>query len=104
MSENLGDVGSYPEGQAIAKHEGEIRFKELNDYLKRVIGSYRRRGRVDDTPLKFDLESAKVEDTPLPLCRLRRAERNHLVSLVSPLPDGRRAASRASRSARGARR
>lgn len=54
-----------PEGYVISVHEGEIEFPSLDRYLSRQIGIYRRRIKLDDTPVRFDLERAKAEPSPL---------------------------------------
>jgi len=54
-----------PEGNVIAEHRGEITFEELDDYLKRTIGKYRRAGTLDERPVRFDLELYRRPDTPL---------------------------------------
>lgn len=54
-----------PEGNLVAYHVGEIKFDELDRYFKGVIPSYRRRGLLDETPLRFDLDTYKVQPTPL---------------------------------------
>ncbi|MCA9156114.1 MAG: redoxin domain-containing protein, partial [Planctomycetales bacterium] len=54
-----------PEGNWIAKHEGEIKFEAFDEMLKRAVPNFRQRGSLDETPLKFALEKERREPTPL---------------------------------------
>lgn len=54
-----------PVGKVIARHEGEFEFDTVNRFLKRQLSTYDRRGVLDETPLRFDLESYRAEPTPL---------------------------------------
>ena len=54
-----------PEGYVIAVHEGEISFAALDRYFSRQVSSYRRRSKLDETPIRFDLERAKRPPSPL---------------------------------------
>ena len=54
-----------PEGKIVAGHSGEIRFEDLDAFLKPAIEYYEKRGLIDKTPLKFELESASEKPTPL---------------------------------------
>jgi DNA-binding beta-propeller fold protein YncE len=54
-----------PEGQVIAGHSGEIDFDTLNQFFKTAIPYYRKKGVLDLTPLRFDLEEYSADRTPL---------------------------------------
>jgi DNA-binding beta-propeller fold protein YncE len=54
-----------PEGYVVATHQGEITFEAIDNYMKRNVGTFRRRGVLDETPLHFDLERSKLPETPL---------------------------------------
>jgi thiol-disulfide isomerase/thioredoxin len=54
-----------PEGKLVAGHSGEIRFEDLDAFLKPVLDYYDKKGLLDKTPLRFELESAKEKPTPL---------------------------------------
>ncbi|MCA9178868.1 MAG: redoxin domain-containing protein [Planctomycetales bacterium] len=54
-----------PEGYVIAVYEGEIGYDKLRTFFTKQIAAYRRRSKLDETPLRFDLERAKVEPSPL---------------------------------------
>jgi thiol-disulfide isomerase/thioredoxin len=54
-----------PEGYIVAGNSGEVTFEVLNDFLKKVIGHYRKRGLIDKTPLQFNLEKYRADATPL---------------------------------------
>ena len=54
-----------PEGYAVWAHSGEATFEQLDAVLRKAAPYYRRNGSLDDRPMSFDLESAKVAQTPL---------------------------------------
>ena len=54
-----------PEGQAVARHSGEIRFEDLDRFLKSALPYYRQKKLLDATPIRFDLLSHQQQDTPL---------------------------------------
>jgi thiol-disulfide isomerase/thioredoxin len=54
-----------PEGNLVGGDSGEIEFKSFDAFMKRHLPYYRRRGLLDLTPLKFDLEAQKERQTPL---------------------------------------
>jgi len=54
-----------PEGYAVWGHSGEFTFEELAAVLKPAIPFYKKKGLLDDKPIKFELESARAEKTPL---------------------------------------
>ena len=54
-----------PEGYAVWGHSGEATFEQLDAVLRKAAPYYRRNGSLDDRPMSFDLESAKVAQTPL---------------------------------------
>ncbi|MEX2112310.1 MAG: thioredoxin-like domain-containing protein [Pirellulales bacterium] len=54
-----------PEGNFVAKNGGEIDFASLDQFFKKVIPYYERKGLLDRTPLRFELARFKATDTPL---------------------------------------
>lgn len=54
-----------PEGKLVAGHSGEIRFEDLDAFLKPAFEYYDKKGLVDNAPIKFELESANEKPTPL---------------------------------------
>jgi len=54
-----------PEGNLVAGNSGEITFETLDAFLTQHLPYYRRKGVLDETPLRFDLERYAVESTPL---------------------------------------
>ena len=54
-----------PEGYAVWGHSGEATFEQVDAVLKKAVPYYRRKGTLDEKPLKLDLESAKMAATPL---------------------------------------
>jgi len=46
-----------PEGNLVAGNSGEITFEDLQTFFKQVIPYYRKKGVLDETPLRFDLEA-----------------------------------------------
>jgi DNA-binding beta-propeller fold protein YncE len=54
-----------PEGNVVWGHGGEVEFKLLDSIIKRGLPYYRRKGVLDETPLRFDLEAYKAKSTPL---------------------------------------
>ncbi len=54
-----------PEGRVIAGDSGEVTFDTMNTFLKKYLPYYKARGTLDETPLRFDLETYKTKPTPL---------------------------------------
>ena len=54
-----------PAGYVIGTWFGEGRFEEIEALLGKTVGEFRQKGGLDDTPLKFALERAKVGNLPL---------------------------------------
>jgi len=54
-----------PEGNVIARDSGEIPFEALKRFFDTAIASYRKRGLLDETPVRFDLERYSAPSTPL---------------------------------------
>ncbi|MBI1901161.1 MAG: redoxin domain-containing protein [Planctomycetia bacterium] len=54
-----------PQGRLVAGHGGEITFEDLDRFLKMTLPYYKKRGLLDETPLRFALEEHKVLATPL---------------------------------------
>jgi sugar lactone lactonase YvrE len=54
-----------PEGYAVWGHSGEITFEQVNALLSKAAPFYRAGGMLDGKPIRFDLESAKMAQTPL---------------------------------------
>ena len=54
-----------PEGNAVWRYSGEVDFALLDQEIKKGLPYYRRKGLLDETPLRFDLEADKAQRTPL---------------------------------------
>ena len=54
-----------PEGNLIAGQSGEVTFEVLDAFFKKAIPYYRRNGLLDETPIHFELEAQKANQTPL---------------------------------------
>lgn len=54
-----------PEGNVVWGRSGEVEFKELDSMVKLGLPYYRRKGVLDEKPLRFELEASKAEKTPL---------------------------------------
>lgn len=54
-----------PDGKIIWRRKGEFKAEEVDGRLKGPIASHKRKGTLSLEPLKLDLESDKVEATPL---------------------------------------
>ncbi len=54
-----------PDGNLVAGDSGEVTFDVLDRFLKQVLPYYRKKGSLDETPLRFDLEAYSAEPTPL---------------------------------------
>jgi thiol-disulfide isomerase/thioredoxin len=54
-----------PEGNLVAGDNGEVQFEVLDRFLKAAIPYYRKKGLLDETPLRFDLEAYASDKTPL---------------------------------------
>lgn len=54
-----------PEGNVIGSHSGEISFAALNEFFSKAIPYYKKRGLLDTTPLRFDLERHHSEHQSL---------------------------------------
>jgi len=54
-----------PEGYAVWGHSGEVTFDQVDSVLKQAIPYYRKKGLLDETPLKFGTEADRAERTPL---------------------------------------
>jgi thiol-disulfide isomerase/thioredoxin len=54
-----------PEGNLVAGHSGEIDFETLDGFFRMALPYYRKKGALDETPLRFDLEAYSAADTPL---------------------------------------
>ena len=54
-----------PQGNLIGSHSGEISFAALNGFFSKAISYYKKRGLLDATPLRFDLERHHSEHQPL---------------------------------------
>jgi DNA-binding beta-propeller fold protein YncE len=54
-----------PEGNAVWARSGEVTFEELDKVLKGAVPYYRKKGLLDATPVRFDLEVHRAEPTPL---------------------------------------
>jgi DNA-binding beta-propeller fold protein YncE len=76
-----------PEGDVVFANSGEFRFEDLDPLMKRGVAYYKAKGTLDQTPIRFDLESHKAQKTPLrfpgkvladaPSRRLFIADSNH---------------------------
>jgi DNA-binding beta-propeller fold protein YncE len=54
-----------PEGNLVAGDSGEVEFEVLDGFFKKVLPYYKKKGLLDETPLRFDLEAYSAEKTPL---------------------------------------
>ncbi len=54
-----------PEGNLVWSRNGEVEFKTLDAAVRAGLPYYRRKGVLDETPLRFDLEADKAQQTPL---------------------------------------
>ena len=54
-----------PEGNLVAGDSGEVEFEVLDRFLKAALPYYRKKGLLDETPLRFDLEAYAAGRTPL---------------------------------------
>ena len=54
-----------PEGNAVWGTGGEIQFEQLDAILKVAIPYYKKKGSLDETPIRFDLLSHQQKGTPL---------------------------------------
>ena len=54
-----------PEGYAVWAHSGEATFEQVDALLKKAVPYYRVAKTLDSRPMRFELESAKVTETPL---------------------------------------
>ncbi|HVX15300.1 MAG TPA: thioredoxin-like domain-containing protein [Pirellulales bacterium] len=54
-----------PEGNLVWGQGGEVEFKTLDAVIKAGLPYYRRKGSLDPTPVRFDLEAYKARSTPL---------------------------------------
>ncbi|HEV3344102.1 MAG TPA: thioredoxin-like domain-containing protein [Pirellulales bacterium] len=54
-----------PEGNLVWGRNGEVEFKQLDQVIKAGLPYYRRKGVLNETLLRFDLEAHKARNTPL---------------------------------------
>lgn len=54
-----------PQGYVIQTLSGEGNYERLNTLIGETVTEFQKNGKLDDTPLKFALERAKVGDLPL---------------------------------------
>ncbi len=54
-----------PEGNMVWGKSGEVEFRLLDAVVKHGLPYYRKKGVLDETPLRFDLEAHKARQTPL---------------------------------------
>jgi len=54
-----------PQGYAVWGQKGEATFEQLDAVLKKGLAYYKRKGLLEAKPIKFDLEAAEVQPTPL---------------------------------------
>jgi len=54
-----------PEGNIVAGHSGEITFEALDAFLQNALPYYEKKGVLDRSPLRFNLEVEKAARTPL---------------------------------------
>ncbi len=54
-----------PEGYAVWGTSGEITAEQVEKLLKPALASYRKKGLLDETPLRFDLEAHRAKATAL---------------------------------------
>jgi DNA-binding beta-propeller fold protein YncE/thiol-disulfide isomerase/thioredoxin len=54
-----------PEGRMIAGEGGEVGFATFDAFIKQHLNFYRRKGVLDEQPLRFDLDAYQAKPTPL---------------------------------------
>ena len=54
-----------PDGYIVGRFVGEGNFAETNTAISETVSEFEKKGKLDETPLKFALERAKVGDLPL---------------------------------------
>jgi DNA-binding beta-propeller fold protein YncE len=54
-----------PEGNLVAMRNGEVDFETLDGFFKPKLDYYRKKGLLNEKPIKFDLEASKAKDAPL---------------------------------------
>jgi DNA-binding beta-propeller fold protein YncE len=54
-----------PEGNLVAGDSGEVEFEVLDRFFKAALPYYKKKGLLDETPLRFDLEAYSASKTPL---------------------------------------
>jgi len=54
-----------PEGNLIAGHSGEIRFEQLEAFLKHAMPYYKKKGTLDESPIRFERLAYRAKQTPL---------------------------------------
>jgi thiol-disulfide isomerase/thioredoxin len=54
-----------PEGNAVFGKSGEFKFEQLDPLMKQAVAYYREKGKLDPTPVRFDLLAHRQEETPL---------------------------------------
>ena len=54
-----------PDGYIIGRWFGEGQFDTIENQIQQAIGDFRKKGNLNEQPLKFALEKAKVGDLPL---------------------------------------
>lgn len=54
-----------PEGNIVAKKEGESKMADIAPAIRRGLPYYRKKGLLNEKPLKFDLAASRLPPTPL---------------------------------------
>ena len=54
-----------PDGNAVYGEPGEFKFEQIDELLKAGIPYYRHKGKLDETPVRFELAVYDQQDTPL---------------------------------------
>jgi thiol-disulfide isomerase/thioredoxin len=54
-----------PDGNIVARDSGEFTFEQVDPLMRRAVAFYAAKGKLDRTPIRFDLESMRAKDTPL---------------------------------------
>ena len=54
-----------PEGNFVGGGPGEFKFEQIDEQLKKGLPYYRKKGLLDETPVRFDLASYQQERSPL---------------------------------------
>lgn len=54
-----------PEGYAVWGRSGEFKFEDVDAILKHGLPYYRKKGVLDESPLRFDLAAERADETPL---------------------------------------